>query len=291
MSIPVMHSKVNDVYGPIEEVRAGIDWLSCTLPEDATGIGHWAADCIDIIAKVGDDGHAVQPFGLNGYKGVISGGCFYGKREDGRYMQLAGAYAQRFYRQISRSDLHISRLDMAVTVKFKTMPKGLGEDAYVSANEADRQVAISGRKRKIWYMSGTDGGYTLYIGAPTSDQRARIYNKEVQSDTPEYARCWRYEVVLRNKLATQQFESLFAVSEVYTPIIVSSVCWSWFLVRGIAVPWTKDTEMEIRPIKAQAPSDAEKRIKWLTKQVKPAVKWLIEHGYGERVYTALGLPE
>jgi len=58
-----MHSKVSDAYGEIEEVRAGIDWLSCTLPEDTKGIGHWAAECIDIIAAVGDEGHTVQPLG------------------------------------------------------------------------------------------------------------------------------------------------------------------------------------------------------------------------------------
>lgn len=290
MSVSVMHSKVNDVYGPIDEVRAGIDWLSCTLAEEASGVGRWAAECIDIIAKVGDDGHTVQPFGLNGYKGVLSGGCFYGKREDGRYLQLSGSYAQRFYRLIARSDLNISRLDLAVTVKFRTMPIDLGRQAYDAAIEADRSVQSS-RRRKIWYMSGSDGGYTLYIGAPSSDQRARIYNKEVQSDVSEYAKCWRYEVVLRNKLATQQFDSLSTASEVYTPIIVSSVCWSWFLVRGVAVPWTNDTEAAILPIQVQATSDAEKKLSWLTKQVRPAVKWLIEHGYKERVFNALELPE
>ncbi len=221
---------------------------------------------------------------------MLSGGCFYGKRDDSRYIQLAGHYAQQFYRKIARPELNISRLDMAVTVKFREMPRQLGEQAYALAVEADRSLS-SGRHRKIWYMSGADGGYTLYIGAPTSDQRARIYNKEVQSDTPEYAKCWRYEVVLRNKLAAQQFESITAVSEVYAAIIVSSVCWSWFLVRGVIVPWTNDTQIEIRPIEVKSPSDATKKLLWLSAQVKPSVLWLIEQGYRDEMLNALGLAE
>lgn len=291
MSAPVMHRAQSERYGPLDEVRAGIDWISCSLVEDAKGIGHWAAECLDIIGAIGDEGHAVQPFGLNGYRGVKAGGSFYGKREDGRYMQLSGAHAQQFYRRIMRPDLHVSRLDLAVTVKFKSMPGQLGEDAYNAAVEAVRSSQSSNRHRKVWYMAGADGGYTLYIGSPNSDQRARIYNKEVQSEEASFSRCWRYEVVLRNDLASKQFESLCAVHEVYTPIVVSSCVWSWLLVRGLDVPWAGDTNDTILPVEKKPPSDAQKKLQWLTKQVKPAVKWLIEHGYADMVYNALGLPE
>lgn len=290
MSTPVMHSKQSPEYGDIEEVRAGIDWISCSIPEAAEGVQAWASECIDIIALIGDDGHSVQPFGLNGYKGVMSGGSFYGKREDGRYMQLSGAYAQEYYRRIARADLHISRLDLAVTVKFRVMPKNLGQVAYMAAIEADRSLP-AGRHRKLWYMSGSDGGYTVYIGSPSSEQRARIYNKEIQSDTQEYARCWRYEVVLRNALANSQFESLCAVHEVYAALIVSSTVWSWLLLRGVNAAWSSDTGEAILPMVKRTPSDADRKIQWLKKQVKPAVKWLIEHGYTKEVYDALNLPE
>jgi DNA relaxase NicK len=288
MSVNVMHSRTPTEYGEIEEVRAGIDWLSCTLSIDSQGGQGWAAACVDIIGSVADEGHAVGSFGLNGYKGILTGGCFYGKRDDGWYLQLSGAHAQEHYRRITRADLGVSRLDLAVTVKFRTMPNQLGQDAYTNAAKSAQSLPGT-RSRKIWYMSGSDNGYTLYIGSPKSEQRGRLYNKEVQSDEPSFLRTWRYEVVLRNALADQQFASLCAVHEIYTPLLVSAVVREWYNARGVICPWSNEQSDGILPVVRKAPSDAAKKLLWLQKQVKPAVKWLIEAGYEGEVYTALGL--
>jgi len=289
MSTPVMHSKAANPYGEIEQVRAGLDWLSLTLDISAKDGQDWAAECIAIIGEIAEEGHAVGTFGLNGYKGVMSGGSFYGKRDDGWYMQLSGANAQAHYRRIMRPDVQCARLDLAVTVQFRVMPKGLGDTLYQEAAKS-AQTLSSGRARKIWIMSGTDGGFTLYIGSPRSDQRGRVYNKEVQSDTPEFARCWRYEVVLRNALADQQYASICAVHEIYAPLIVSSVVSEWYNVRGVATPWQTEHYNAVLPVIKKNPSDATRKLLWLEKQVKPAVKWLKEHGYEAEVFAALDIP-
>lgn len=283
-----MHSRPETAYGLIEEVRAGIDWVSCSLVADARGRTGWQNECIHVLSEIADDGHQVTTFGLMGYRGIKVGGSFAGQREDGSYLQLAGHYAQKFFRRIARPDLHISRMDIAVTVKFRTMPSQLGEHAYSAASDADRNV-LSGRHRRIWYMSGTDGGYTLYIGSPTSEERGRLYNKEIQSEIPEYARCWRYETVYRNDRAMAVFEELLAVDELYAPTLCGILVGTWYTSRGVLCGWISDGTAAIRPINKEAPTDAAKKLNWLQTQVKPALRWLIEHGYEEAAKDALGI--
>lgn len=285
----VMHNKAPGDYGQVEEVRAGIDWISCSLNIEARNMQAWLHECYNVMAELADEGHMVQNFGLMGYRGLKVGGSFVGRREDSGYCQLAGAAAGRFFQRIARPDLHISRLDLAVTVRFATMPNDLGQAAYEAATEADRRRVNAVRRRKIWFMSGSDGGYTLYIGAPTSDERGRLYNKEVQNETPEYARCWRYETVYRNDRAMAVFEALLTCDELFRATMCSSLVGSWYQSRGVLCPWVSYAHNDIRPILKALPTDAEKKIKWIKTQVAPSIRWLIEHNYREEMLEALGL--
>jgi len=291
MHSTVMHNKTPGALGQVEEVHAGIDWISCSLPTDARNREVWLAEAFDCLAILADEGHAVQNFGLMGYKGLKVGGSFVGRREDSVYCQLAGVAASDHFARIARSDLHISRLDLAVTVRYVTMPNTLGEAAYNAAVEADRSRLGAARRRKIWYMSGSDGGYTLYVGSPSSEERGRLYNKEVQNETPEYARCWRYEVVYRNDRAMAVFEALFTTKELFRPTMCSSLVGAWYQTRGIVCDWLSTPHHSIRPIQKGLPTDAEKKIKWLKTQVKPSILWLIEHNYREEMLDAIGIPE
>lgn len=287
----VMHNKAPSVNGQVEEVRAGIDWISCSLADEARDREAWLYEAYNCLAELADDGHLVQNFGLMGYRGLKVGGSFVGRRDDSVYCQLAGVAAQKYFQRIARGDLHISRLDLAVTVKFMTMPTGLGSAAYESATEADRGRIGAVRRRKIWYMSGSDGGYTLYIGSPSSEERGRLYNKEVQSGTTDYEKCWRYEVVYRNDRAMAVFEALSSIKELFRPTMCSSLVGAWYQSRGVVCDWLSTPHYEIRPIQAALPTDAEKKIKWLQTQVRPSILWLYEHGYQEEVLAALGIAE
>lgn len=284
----VMHNKTPGVQGTVEEVRAGIDWISCSLADAARDREVWLHECYNCLAELADEGHMVQNFGLMGYRGLKVGGSFVGRREDSVYCQLAGAAAGTYFQRIARGDLHISRLDLAVTVRYTTMPNTLGEAAYGDAVEADRARLGSARRRKIWYMAGSDGGYTLYVGSPLSEERGRLYNKEVQNETPEYARCWRYETVYRNDRAMAVFEALSSTKELYRATMCCSLVGTWYQSRGIVCDWLSTPHQSIRSIQKGLPTDAEKKIKWIRTQVKPSILWLIEHGYREEMLSALG---
>jgi Replication initiation factor len=272
----------------VENVHAGIDWISCSLGKAAPLRWEWAMECKKVIVEIAEDGHKIEETGINGYRGIKAGGSLCGDRDDGSYCQLTGMRADKYLSRIMRSDIHVSRLDVAVTVQFRTMPRCLGRVAYSAADEADRSLSGK-RRRKIWEMKGTDGGHTVYIGSPSSDQRARMYNKEVQSGTPEYARSWRYEVEYRNDYASSLYAQLRRIAIEERPIWCAAVVAAWYRTRGVFIPWQWNADVVIVPQVAVKPSDAEKKLLWLSSQVAPALRWLIENNYGAEAYEALGI--
>jgi hypothetical protein len=276
-------------YGKIDAVHAGVDWISCSLPTTADGHWTWANVCNAVVMEIADNGERVGDKGLMGYRGIAAGGSFAGSREDGSYVQLAGHYAGKFLPRIIRGDLHFSRIDVAVTVQFQTMPSDLGRRLEAMAAEAVRSSIGQSRRRSICHMEGNDGGYTLYIGSPNSEQRARIYNKEVQSDDPNYNRCWRFEVVFKNVLAMEFAEQLSALPQSKVQNLCAIVVKQWLHLRGVPCPWFTDDAYNVLPITRANPTDAQRKLKWLEKQVKPTVRFLVENGFEDDVYSILNL--
>lgn len=276
-------------YGPVEEVRAGIDWISASLSADAPDRWTWANTCNGVVMDIAEDGNKVGDFGLNGYRGIQAGANFAGSREDSSYVQLAGSYADKYLPVIIRGDLHFSRLDVAVTVKFQTMPRGLGKDCEADAAEAVRSNIGKAHQRKVYHMEGMDGGFTLYIGSPKSEQRCRIYNKEVQSDDPNYDRCWRFEVVFKNALAMDFAEQISALPISKVQNLCAIVVKQWLYFRGVSVPWFSDDAYTVLPITKTIPTDAQRKLTWLRKQVAPAIRYLLAAGFEDEVYDTLNL--
>lgn len=273
----------------IEHLYAGADWLSCTLPLGAAGYWSWCDTGRRLIERIAGEGYELQARSMNGYRGLGAGGSFFGHRDDGAYLQLSGHYAGDHLDAVYRDDLHTSRLDVQVTVRYVTMPSDLGVSVYRAAVDANENIPSS-RRRRVWYMSGSDGGYTVYIGAPTSEQRGKVYNKEVQSEQPEYSRCWRYEVTYKNAYATQWLAIIFEANGGRARLCAQAVS-NWFLGRGVACYWWSNDAPIPQPLIKEAPSDADGRLRWLRMQVRPALHWLIANGSERQAMVALGLLE
>lgn len=139
-------------------------------------------------------------------------------------------------------------------------------------------------------MSASDGGYTCYIGAPTSEQRGKLYNKEVQSEKPEYVRCWRWEVTYKNDYATEWGNRVASQVTQRASYCARAVV-GWFEGRGVPCKWWVEGALEALPLIKEAPSDADKRLKWLREQVRPAYHWLVANGYESEAIEALGIEE
>jgi DNA relaxase NicK len=271
----------------IEQVTAGVDWLTLTLPLGGTEDQWWKQVGIQELYAIAKQGYDICERSLLGYIGHSCGNCFVGTREDGHMMQFSGRHADSVFESVYRKDAHVSRLDVQVTVTHDVMPKNVAGKGYHNALHQDSGIRPGG-KRKIYLITGSDGGQTLYVGAMSSDQRGRLYNKEVQSESPEYVRTWRYEVVLRNERAKQVGDRLLALSSDKAPFIASYVA-SWWEARGIDAPWEFDNTYAPIPPQKTLPSDVERQLDWLRSQVAPTVARLCANGYRDIVHGLLGL--
>jgi DNA relaxase NicK len=121
-----------------------------------------------------------------------------------------------------------------------------------------------------------------------SEQFARIYNKDAQSKEERYKNVWRYEVQLKNVLATKTAQ-IFAITE-YTQAQQAAVfVRQWLERRSVSAPWRAENERTALPIDTPNPSDVESRLKWLTEQVRPTIQRLHKLGLDDIILVALGI--
>lgn len=273
----------------VEEIRAGVDWLSMTLGHEDTYNAEWRFKCIKHLTDLAGAGYHIHDRALLGYRGLSAGNNFVGSREDGHLVQWTGHHAQEAFDVSFHPRANIPRIDVQVTVRFLLMPPNLTKTYYEQAESAIDELPV-GRKRKVWCISGSDGGGTVYIGSPNSLQRCRIYNKEVQSEDPAYTRCWRYEVTFKGQLAKVVYQGLPKY-----PLLRAQQCANivhiWLTKRGLSLPWEEDETAGVLPIIKTLPSDVESTLWWLDKQVKPALRKLRDAGYQEQAFAALGITE
>lgn len=270
-----------------ERITSGVDWITATLADGSQMDNEWVHKCLLCLDKVVEEGYQLEYSGLNGYRGVKCGGCFVGTREDGHMVQFSGRFADQFFDAVMRPDVHISRLDVQTTVKYRVMPKRVAKDAYRDAITENTTLPVT-RRRKIYIIVGSDGGDTCYIGSASSAQRGRIYNKEVQSEDPEYVRTWRFEVSLRNEEATRLARGL-SIERSGRAQFCADWCAVWFEKRGVTAPWAYDTEVVVLPPEKTRPSDIEAKRNWLVHQVRPTVQYLCTVLGKDAILQLLGL--
>lgn len=272
----------------VEQVAAGVDWLTLTLPWDAEQIDLWHMTGMRALGQVSAGGYELKPRSMLGYDGQSCGNCFVGTRCDGIMQQFTGHHADTAISSVYRQDAHISRVDLQVTVKFASMPSDIARKAYTSANAANRRLP-SHRHRKLYIIVGSDGGDTFYLGSPASSQRGRLYNKEIQSEDPVYARMWRYEVVYRNDRAQVVTAAICPGSENRAATIRNTVA-EWWKARGVDCSYFATGAGAVVPLYRTLPTDIERKLIWLRSQVRPTVKLLLELGMQDELAAALDLP-
>lgn len=271
----------------VEVIYSGVDWVTFTLPIAAVESDVWSRACHRRLEQIAKEGSALQGRAMLGFSGFGADGCFVGISGT-HYMSVwAGHHAHRAYQMLYRPDVNIPRIDLQVTVRYDKMPNDVAITAYEEGC-AMNDGEPGGRRRKLYLLTGSDGGDTCYVGAPSSAQRARIYNKERQSEDPKYTRCWRFEVQLRNERAMQAHRLLEQAS-FSLELRVTSFVSAWMLARGITVPWTVlDDDLVIPPIRT-LPTDIETKLNWLKNQVRPTVKFLMEQLDRATILEVLGL--
>ena len=269
-------------------VEPAIDWLTCTWTHDNQFSTSHIEAALAFERVLMLDGNQMEVTQWQGYSGRKTGSFFVGERTDGYCLRVSGSTAHSAFTNIYRPDMHVSRLDVAVTVWRTPSDANVGLNALSEA----RFAKLKGKVKNpvaITHYESDDGGFTLYLGKRTSRAYARLYNKEVESGDMYYEGAWRYEVELHNatatETATELHYSLFPLEE-----SICSAVWAYWKGKGITPLFdTFATGMSI-VLPRREETTLERSLRWLQDQVRPTVARLSALGYTSSVLAALGLP-
>jgi len=270
-------------------VEVGVDYLSMSMPEGAVNHAEWCNKAALFISSIGNEGNELRYGGFQGYEGWYCAGCFYGVRIDGAHIHLPGSYADRAFSTLYDREAHYSRLDIQSTVRFEPFSTELAEREESNANAANNQLP-GNRRRLIRLIRDSNAGRTLYVGVRTSPVYCRLYNKEAKSTSDIYTHCWRYEVETHNQVATSTASRLIN-SGASICALIASLVWQTFKERGIEPPYTKQQESAALPTQVRQESDIDRKLNWLSTQVRPCVLKLAQAVNRDILMEALGLAD
>jgi hypothetical protein len=271
----------------ITAVSAGVDWISGTLPAGALDYQTWIGDCEYALMELAKGGNILEHRRLQGYEGMGFSNTFVGTKDDRAFAQYTGERANWAYPYMDHPKVHISRIDLQITVQTDVMDLNQGKRCLRAARTYNKALPEH-RRRKIDFWLGDAGADTVYIGSASSPIRARIYNKQAQSEDIRYTRCWRYEIVLRNDTADRVYRTVVSEGDQATDYIFSAVI-EYCRQRGVEIRGLEHIEPIPLVTVVSVPTDVERKLTWLEKQVKPTLKKLSEQGYGDQAARALGL--
>lgn len=268
-------------------VRPGVDWLTMTLPE-ADGSWDWVLGAIHILNDIGKAGNGIKPASMQGYQGSRCGGSFVGTRHDGYMAQISGKDADDAFDPLWNAEAHYTRLDLQVTIQYDTERPNQGDICYEHCTRHIDNLPPS-KRPKVYRTTSNDGGYSLYIGAPSSNNRCCIYNKAKEAQTKQYERCWRYEIRVRGELADKWAMVLHSATGARTDSILAMVH-TWLTGRGIYLPELDHAvPVTILPKESTRRSDVDTKLNWLKTQVAPSLEWLRGYVDNSVIMQALGM--
>jgi len=264
-----------------QTVYCGVDWISGTLGRDEIDNQTWLYDCLHALEDVAQLGNTYKRRSMLGFDGWESGGCFVGSNETMHYAQFAGKYANDAFHMLEHPKVHISRIDLQITVQYDIELVKEGRYQYARAIHHNKGL-LQHRRRTIHLYAGSDGADTVYLGSPSSDTRGRLYNKAKQSNDAAYERSWRYEVVYRNERAGSMFGRVVNAGDKTTTVILSEV-FNWYAERGVEILDVGVERSNTVSLPKPPRSDVEKKLRWIKTQVVPTIRKLAEMGYAEEL--------
>lgn len=272
-----------------EVVSAGLDYISMTMHNDNPAKAQWLRTAQDYLSELTPVMGEMKSARRLGYEGMSLGGCFVGERDRDTIAVYSGERAKRAYTLLYNSIVHVSRVDVQTSFRYGTTASNVAEVVRNQVERDNRRIG-SARQRNATLISDLRGGATCYVGTRKSEQFARVYNKETESNEPQYERVWRFEVQLKNRLADKLCEQLATATyttEMHAAVFVKQ----WLKNRGVSTPWKADAELLPLPVDNQTPTVHEQKLLWLRSQVRPALRQLLKYGLRDVIIEALGLED
>jgi replication initiation factor len=270
-------------------VDAGIDYLSMTMKNDNPRSQAWLTAAHAYLSEIAGSSSEIVASRRLGYDGFSFGGSFVGGRAGDTIAVYSGERAKRAYTLLYRSDLHISRIDVQVSYRYTTTTNNVAQVVQTQVDRDNRTISTA-RQRNATLIADLRGGSTCYVGQQVSEQYARIYNKDAESGEERYKNVWRFEVQLKNRLATKVAEQ-FAQAQTPHDRFATTFVKHWLRHRGVTTPWKADAELFPLPSSVKERTPNEKKLEWLKDTVRPTIRSLLKYGLRDDILAALGLDD
>ena len=243
-----------------------VDWITITVPD---WHNHDAVTPVllgELMAGQVNQGR--HPSGALGWYGRS---CFLGTWDNGRLIyQASGSWAHAIAR----------KLDRLLPVEGRSVAR-IDVQATLAVHDADAiiRTTVPNRRYKSTLVQTLYGsGATLYVGAPSSDARLRLYNKSAESgEYPEGGGEWlRAELQLRNRYADRMYAAYLGGAVGGTALEFVRRMGDNNLYRLLrdntsdaadAPYWDEDSDLDW----------VGRRIRWLVHCVVPALRKLVLH--------------
>lgn len=270
------------VHAPILH-SIGVDWITQVYPSAVEieraryRVGLWQLD-------EQRAGNYARPWTVGGICGTQVGGVAFAASAHYGIAQVTGAQADHRWRDLSAIGGHSSRVDVQCTFQ-------LGAGARCPARSGyELEAVAAGRGRRVTRRTlivGSDGGATLYVGAPSSEHRLRVYDKGVEAKLEEPGRLYRWEVQLRRLHAEAAVRFLWraptAIEGQFS--LLKHHCDR----RSQPLP----SVAGVTPVAPGLPtrSDSLASYSWLETAVRPSVQRLLRYYTRSEILEALGLAD
>lgn len=265
-----------------EIVSSGVDWITATARRGK----HDLDLTLTAGAIMNLETQAVKEqreWHWNRYAGRSLEGISYGCRDDGAIFRLSGAMADKHWRSAVKNADAITRLDLQVTVRIEPPDTQVAEAAYVDASVKANEYE---RPTKVAAIIENGAFRTVYLGSRQSDTFGRIYDKYAESEEAQYINCWRWEVEVKNDLASTLGRRLYLHE--HPAAAVHSYLHHWFCGRG-TVPRFQPGTGVLRVQHRAEPDDDDRTIAWYREQVGPTLARVSAHGRRADALAALGI--
>lgn len=238
-----------------------------------------------IMEQLAGEGESAQKLRRLQYEGYSVGPLAYFWGEDLGFIEASGEHAPILFDLAEGYDVRATRIDLQVTCWGEGIGPGIGRGALVAAGNHP------GVQRSITHIEKPDGGETLYIGSPASNQRARLYRKDKLKRSPyTHDPTWRYEAMYRKPHAQKITMGLRnTTDDMRRQQAIAVTIAGFFADRGVKVAYPVPPGKAILSEPGRKISSLEAKLKWLQTSVRPSVRALIDAGLIEEMVHALGL--
>jgi hypothetical protein len=261
---------------------AGVDWLTCTGATILSREELWRHG-LRLLQASKREGEKTTAWHANGYVGWKGAHFGFGSRDKSVCLQLSSFQAEDEWQHCIGASENVTRLDLAVDTHFDPPLPTLSAKVY---RDSDHVPPLNGKPPKRTLYVDSDGGSTLYVGARSSENYGRLYDKGIKENVAPAGVWWRWEVELKGRVAVANGESLVAADD-HRVAIVQEVA-HWF-GRRTGHTYTSSHLMGTL-VGPRQPTTVDRQLTWLARGVRPTVAALVERVGVERVLRALGLP-